>query len=102
MLRFASLLSELGLENLKLSRASLRPGKATALYVDAKSIERLRFIGCWRALETFEHYIQEAVALSVLMRLPPSAARFRPVLARCRPVPMSPSAVLEHSKSCLF
>ena len=38
-------------------------------------IDTLRFAGRWRSIHTLEHYVQEAVATSVMSRVKPSVSR---------------------------
>ena len=60
------MLRALGLQKLNLTLASLRSGKATALYTEGVSTDRIRFEGRWKSIHTLEHYVQEASAASVL------------------------------------
>ncbi len=71
--RFQELVVAGGSENLKFTPAGLRAGGATFLYVGGISVNRLRLVGRWRVVSSLEHYVQEAAAVQLLQRLPPSA-----------------------------
>ena len=59
---FAAVLSRAGLGRLPLSPASCRPGGATHMFMNGASVSRIKFAGGWRALNSLESYIQEAMA----------------------------------------
>ena len=60
------LLRKLRLHKHNLTLASLRAGRATAMYAEGWNTERIRFEGRWKSIHTLEHYIQEASASMVL------------------------------------
>ncbi len=67
---FAVATRALGVESLKLNPASLRAGGATHLFVSgAYDIGRIQYRGRWGSLSTLQHYLQEASASLVLLRL---------------------------------
>ena len=68
-----ALLAELGIDKLGLTPASLRAGRATELFMQGEPVDRIRFLGRWKSAQTLEHYIQEAAAFSVVLRLSPSS-----------------------------
>ena len=53
----------------KLTPACLRAGGATWRFTEGDSVGRLRFAGRWASERSLEHYVQEAVAHQVLLRL---------------------------------
>lgn len=76
--RFRQLMHELGVEALRFSPASLRPGGATLYYHQGVPINTLRFMGRWTAEKSLEHYIQLAVATQIMNKLDAaSVARLR-------------------------
>ena len=92
--KFKELLSQVGLNDLKLSLGSLRAGKATASFMAGESPDRIRFSGRWKSLATLEHYIQEAASVSVMMDLPAESTsllrhllQFQFILAQPPPLP---------------
>jgi hypothetical protein len=66
---FRELVGILGLDGCGFTPASLRAGGATHMFMDGTPIDRLKFLGRWRALQSLEHYIQEAISCLVLCRL---------------------------------
>ena len=72
---FASLLKQLRLDSCGFTLGSLRPGKASDLYMEGESIERIRFAGRWKNGASLEHYIQEAQSQAVLLNIKPKLAR---------------------------
>ena len=62
-----------GLGACGITLGSLRAGKATELYSERLSVPDLMFAGRWKSLNSLQCYIQEAMALLVLMGLPPAA-----------------------------
>ena len=65
---------ELGLSSLNLQLSSLRTGGATSLFMTGIPIDHLRFRGRWKSLDTLEHYIQEAIATTVMSNVSPVAS----------------------------
>lgn len=66
---FKQILMELGVADCKFTPGSLRPGGATMLFGRGTSVSTLRFFGRWTVEKSFEHYIQQAMAVQVLNRL---------------------------------
>ena len=69
----STLVSDLGISSLNLTLSSLRTGGATALFMTGIPIDQLRFRGRWKSLDTLEHYIQEAIATTVMAKVSPTA-----------------------------
>jgi len=65
----------LGLQSCGYTPASLRGGGATQLFLDGHSLESIKFAGRWKNMGSLEHYVQEAVSLLTLTRIPPSSQR---------------------------
>ncbi len=61
----------LNITHLKFSPASLRAGGATFFFSDGVEFGKIKYRGRWAALHTLEHYVQEAAAALVLVRLEP-------------------------------
>ena len=72
---FKQVVNELGLNSLRLTPGSLRPGGATMYFGMGVNIASLRFMGRWTAERSLEHYIQQAMATQILNRLSPKAIR---------------------------
>ena len=63
---FKDLNQQLQLQACHFAPSSLRPGGATHLYLLGVPIDVIKFRGGWTALNSLEHYIQEAVAVRCL------------------------------------
>lgn len=72
---FKQVVNELGLDSLKLTPGSLRPGGATMFFGRGVNIASLRFMGRWTAERSLEHYIQQAMATQIVNRLPSQTIR---------------------------
>lgn len=66
---FKQILTELGVADCKFTPGSLRPGGATMLFGRGTSVSTLRFFERWTVEKSFEHYIQQAMAVQILNRL---------------------------------
>ena len=53
--------------------ASLRPGRATQLYMKGEPLQRIQWLCRWSASRTLDIYVQEVACLSVLRHVPPAA-----------------------------
>ena len=69
------LTAQLHIGNLGFTLSSLRTGGATCYFMTGVPIDTLRFAGRWLSIHTLEHYVQEAVATSVMSRVKPSVSR---------------------------
>ena len=67
---FNRILRILGLEEVGFTPASIRAGMATQDYLLHENLDRLQRRGRWAVRKTLECYLQEAVSLLVLTRLP--------------------------------
>ena len=56
-----------------LTWASLRPGRATLLYMRGEPLQRIQWLCRWSASRTLDIYVQEVACLSVLRHVPPAA-----------------------------
>jgi hypothetical protein len=72
---FRELVGILGLQGCGFTPACLRAGGATYLFMQGTPIDRIKFLGRWKALHSLEHYIQEAMSCLVLCRLEPYEAQ---------------------------
>ena len=93
---FQVLLKEHGLHKCGYTLASFRAGRATHLYLQGISIDRLAFLGRWAATTSWKHYVQEAAACLALSRIGSKERRRRhafPLLLRRHPCRGSSSAV---------
>ena len=70
---FGMLIQKAGLQDCKLTPASLRAGGATWLYQNGYEVGRIRMMGRWRSVQSLDHYIQEAAATAVMLRLSPAS-----------------------------
>ena len=66
-------IDELGLSWAGYSLSSLRAGGATAMYLQGKALEDIRWRGGWRQSRTLERYVQECTVWLVQLRLPAEA-----------------------------
>ena len=69
--RFERALAVLKLEHLGLSLGSLRAGGATDSFKRSQNLGALQFRGRWKSAFTLQHYLQEAVASMVWLKLGP-------------------------------
>ena len=65
--RFRSLARSFGVDGLTLG--SLRAGGATSAFLAHRNLGQLQYAGRWRSPQSLQHYLQEAMARRVLLRL---------------------------------
>ena len=67
---FKQAVTALGLEHLNLTPGGLRAGGATFKFTtNVLDLGKLKFRGRWASLTTLEHYVQEAAATLIMLRM---------------------------------
>jgi hypothetical protein len=76
-----------------LTPSSFRAGGATELFKNGVEIHRIRMMGRWKTITSLDHYVQEASAAAVLIRVDESvAARIRKLLLTAAYLRQAPEA----------
>ena len=103
---FKRVLRRLGYERLGISPASLRPGGATAHFMQHQNIAALRIAGRWRAESSLEHYIQLVMSHLCVCSLTDTEHEYASDLAQAtlaqwqRPPSKPWSAIFSRARQC--
>ena len=87
-------------DGLGITWASLRPGRATQLYMAGEPLQKIQWLCRWAASRTMDIYVQEVASLSVLRHVPPVAReRVRLFAAAAEPLLLREAAALRSHRS---
>ena len=89
---FEETCEELGVTDIGLTAGSLRPGRATHLFLEGMETSRLRVMGRWKRLESLDHYIQVAsAALTHIQLASPVLCNLEAIVNRAQVFAQPPS-----------
>ena len=71
----AKALDDRGLATASFTPGGLRAGGTTHMFIFGTEVARLRMLGRWKIMETFDHYVQEAAAALALILIDESVVR---------------------------